>query len=181
MDWLFISQVAVFGLYCTFLYYTYKSGVGELKKGETLDNIFRTRFFQVGMILGVLLGTFGGLVILFYFFVFNHIDDMDLGVDREWNILVYFIFVASFIYLTFGNIKRYKDKIIRNCSYDIKEHQNCTINSIISNAKKISKNEVILMKDLEEIIEEEQKIINNNNRKYRSPFRDWVLDDYMNR
>lgn len=101
MDWLFISQLIIFGVYVTLLYHTHKSGVGELKNGERLDSLFWTRFFQVGMALGIGLGMLGGLVILFSVtFIFKHIDEMNLWVGTEWNTLVYLIFVASFIYLT---------------------------------------------------------------------------------
>lgn len=177
MDWLFISQLIIFGLYVTLLYHTHKSGVGELKNGERLDSIFWTRFFQIGMMLGIGLGMLGGLVILFSVtFIFRHIDEMNLWVETEWNTLVYFIFVASFIYLTTVYSKITKDKIIRNYKCDIKKYRNYTLNSVIHKVKHVINNGNISEEDLEQIIEEEQKIINSTG-KYKSPFRDSIFDD----
>lgn len=153
MDWLFLSQLAIFFLYSKYLYNTYKSGVGNLKKDELYKSKFWTKFYIVGIVLGMGLGMLGGLVILFSFqYIFENIENAYFfGIHEDWKMLVFFIFIASFIFLITITKKKKdnnEDLIKVKCRY--------TANNILAQSINYQLDGYISIEDLRNIIEKEK-------------------------
>lgn len=170
MDWIFILQTVIFGLYITLIYNVNKSGFGRLKEGEIYISKFWSNLYTAALFLMLSSGIVGGIVVLSTVSaVFDSVYDLNFfEVSRDWKMFIFLMFLVSFINLIVFKIDERKRKIEKKHIETVKGRAFAMSDTIMRKAIDRNLQGYISIADLKSIIEAEQK--ENEQRYIGSPF-----------
>ncbi len=180
MDWIFILQTLLFGLYITSIYNLEKSEVGELRKGEIYKNKFWTKFYLSILFSVIILGFLGGIFVFTLIPIMSNIENLYFGgISNDWKIFTFLILIVSLISLIRLMNNHAKKELYRKYIQQINGTAYSISSTILEKAIDRNLQGYISIEDLKKIVAMEQETFIK--QKKSSPFENNEQEVYYKR